>query len=154
MKSYSEQVAEILQNEIGEVLASPILILQLLSVYSVLYLQGKNPGLCTRCHKDYYYKLKQTGMKKAQDLDDAKNRTCQPKWKGLKFINKVARHFNDALLTDKQAVTLLDAGLLKPEDFVRLPEGYGKEEDPAPVVEAAPAPAQKASPKPRKPRKK
>ena len=93
-------------------------------------------------------------MKKAQDLDDAKNRTCQPKWKGLKFINKVARHFNDALLTDKQAVTLLDAGMLKPEDFVKLPEGYGKEEDPAPVVEAAPAPAQKASPKPRKPRKK
>ena len=142
MKSYGEQVAEIIAHEIGEVLASPILVLQLLSVYSILYLNGKAPGLCSKCHADYYYKLKQNGMKKAQDLDEAKSRTCQPRWKGLKFINKVARHFNNELLTDRQAISLLDSGLLKQDDFVKLPDGYGATEQ---VL---------AEPKPKKPRKK
>jgi len=154
MKSYTELVAEVIEHEVGEVIASPILILQLLSVYSALYLQGKNPGICGKCHKDYYYKLKANGMEKAKEADEAKNRTCQPKWRGLRFIGKVARHFNDKLLTDAQAISLLDAKLLKPEDFIKLPDGYGEPTPaPAPSAPAPPAPAVPAAPRPRKPRK-
>lgn len=125
MKYYSELVSELLKHEVGEVIASPVLIMQLLSVYSVLYLNGANPGTCGKCHKDYFYKLKSNGMERAKEYDEAKNRTCQPKWKGLKFINKpVCRHFNNELITDAQAISLLDAGFLKPEDFIKLPENW------------------------------
>lgn len=63
-------------------------------------------------------------MKKAVSADEAKNRTCVPAWKGLKFIFKRARHYNNALITDEQAVELLNEGLLSESDFKKLPEGY------------------------------
>jgi len=123
---FVNSVSEVLSHDVGEVLASPSLLLQLLSLYSYLYLGGNPPGTCGRCHEKYYYKLKQNGMAKAQEADKAQKRTCVPAWKGLKFIFKKARHFNDQIITDEQAIGLLDEGFLKESDFKKLPAGYKK----------------------------
>lgn len=120
--TYQDQLAEVLNHEVGEVVASPILIMSLLRLYSALYLQGRPPGTCGNCHREYYNKLKRNGMEKAKQADEVAKRTCEPKWKGLKFIAKLAKHFNDTLITDAQAISLLDAGFLKPEDFKVLPD--------------------------------
>lgn len=60
----------------------------------------------------------------AKNYEKAKERTCKPAWKGLKYLPQEAKHFNSELLTDEQAVTLLQRGHLKETDFIKLPEGY------------------------------
>lgn len=121
----TDQVREVLNKSFEEVSASS-LIISLLNCYSKLYLNGGEPGTCGKCHRDFYYQLKQNGMDLAQKYDEAKNRTCKPAWTGLKYIPATARHWNDELITDKDAVYLLDKGYCKKEDFEILPEGYGK----------------------------
>ena len=121
-------VSKILAHDFGEVSASP-LIADMLSAYSKLYLNGTQPRLCGKCHRQYYEQLKLDGMKKAELYEKAKNRTCKPAWKGLKYINKLAKHFNNELLTDEQAVDLLNKGHLKESDFFVLPNGYKKVEE-------------------------
>lgn len=84
-------------------------------------------------------------MEKAQLADEVKNRTCKPKWKGLKFIHRVARHYSDQLITDKQAVDLLKKGLLTEADFLTLPAGYvagpaPTEPEPEPEGDVTPIP--------------
>ena len=120
-------VSKILAHDFGEVSTSP-LIADMLSAYSKLYLNGTQPRLCGKCHKQYYEQLKLDGMKKAELYEKAKNRTCKPAWRGLKYINKLAKHFNNELLTDDQAVDMLNKGHLKEADFFVLPKGYNKPE--------------------------
>jgi len=117
-----ELVEEILSYDVGEVIASP-LSLKLISVYSQLYLNGRQPRWCGECQKKYYYQLKKDGMKKAEHAEKAKNRTCQPAWNGLKFIPQLAKHFNSALITDDEAIKLLNEGHLQESNFVKLPDG-------------------------------
>ncbi len=141
-------VQEVLGSDVGEVLSSPLL-LKLLSAYSALYLNGGNPSYCGDCHRKYYYQLKKDGLMKAQEYDAAQNRTCEPAWRGLMFIHKLARHYNSELLTDEQAIKLLQAGHLKESDFKKLPEGYKTvtKEDTAPEAKEDVKKTVKAKPK-------
>jgi len=86
-------------------------------------------------------------MEKATHADAVKTRVCRPKWKGLKFIPKLARHFNDEWITDAEATSLLDAGFLKPEDFTVLPGEVYKPAAPAAAAPAAVRPRAKQSKK-------
>lgn len=121
----TDQVSEVINKSFEEVSASS-LILTLLNCYSKLYLNGADPGTCGKCHQDFYIQLKKNGMELAKLYEEAKNRTCKPAWSGLKYIPATARHWNDELITDKDAVYLLDNGFCKASDFETLPEGYGK----------------------------
>lgn len=122
-------VLEVLAHDFGEVIDSP-LILKLLSVYSKLYLNGAQAKLCESCHRKYYNELQKTGIMKAQEFEAVKTRTCKPKWRGLKYINKLAKHFNNDLITDETAIKLLNEGHLNENDFVKLPDGYGAKPNP------------------------
>ncbi len=61
-------------------------------------------------------------------------RTNKPNWKGLRFI--WGDFYSDELLTDEQAISLLNNKGLSESDFAKLPEGYKKEVKPEPVQEA------------------
>lgn len=58
--------------------------------------------------------------------EEVQNRTCEPVWNGLKYIHKAGRHYSDKNITDKQAIELLESGMLSEKDFNKLPEGYKK----------------------------
>jgi hypothetical protein len=120
-----EEVGEIISKSFEEVSASS-LILKLLDCYSKLYLNGSAPGLCNLCHREYYTQITKNGMELAKKYEEAKARTCKPNWNGLKYINATARHWNSDLLTDKEAIYLLEKGILKTTDFDTLPSEYGK----------------------------
>lgn len=125
MLTMTEQVREVLDKSFEEVQASS-LILGLLTVYSKLYLNGGYPGTCGACHRDYYNQLKNNGMELAKQYEEAKNRTCKPAWNGLIYIRDTARHWNSELLTDKEAMMLLEKGFLKSADFSILPAAFDK----------------------------
>ena len=99
-------------------------VLLFLRIYSTLYLNGKSPGTCGKCQRDFYIQLQKNGIKMAINYEEIKNRTCEPNWDGLKYIHVTARDWNDKNLTDKDAVYLLEKGYLKESDFKILPIEY------------------------------
>jgi hypothetical protein len=115
-----DDIREVLSVPFEQVISTP-LILKLLSVYSKLYLGGRQPRMCTACHRDYYIQLSKDGEIMAEKYEEAKKRTCKPKWNGLMYIRATARHWNSELLTDKEAEYLLEKGFLTPENFEVLP---------------------------------
>ena len=70
----------------------------------------------------YYQELKLTGLQQAAKHKEIMERTCIPKWKGLRFI--WGDHYSDATITDEQAIRLLKNKGLNESDFKKLPEGY------------------------------
>lgn len=120
-----EKLKKVINTPFEEVVASS-LVLDLLDCYSKLYLNGGNPGGCTQCHRTYYNELKKDGMERALNYEEIKNRTCKPAWNGLKYISATARHWNDKLITDKDAVYLLENKHVTEKDFEILPKEWGK----------------------------
>lgn len=129
------KVKEVLSKSFEEVSASS-LVLTLLECYSKLYLNGAQPGVCGKCMRGYYIELTKTGMEKAINFEEIKARTCKPAWNGLKFIPSTARHWNNELLTDKEAINLLEKKFLTPVDFEVLPAEWGKPIPEEKVIEA------------------
>jgi len=118
-----KKIKELLSKDIEEIIASP-LSLDLLKIYSTLYLYGEKPNTCARSQRKYYEQLKKDGIMKAKENT---KRTCKPNWKGNIYISKEARHFNDIHTTDEEAITLLKRKHISEDMFSILPEGYGKE---------------------------
>lgn len=134
-----KKLKKILATELKEIIASP-LILDLLQLYSVLYINGKQPSNCAQCIKKYYVKLKKNGMKKMDDFEKIKSRTLVPRWKGIMYLRSIASHLNSELITDERAIELLEAGLIEEKMFDKLPEGYKADlstDPPAPAVKKA-----------------
>lgn len=115
----AETIEKILATSVEEVIASS-LSLDLLKVYSVLYLDGAAPKACAAAQRKYYNILKLKGVEMAKEIE---NRTCAPAWKGLRFTQKTQSHFLDTKITDKQAMYLIRIGALSEKDFTKLPEG-------------------------------
>jgi len=87
-------------------------------------------------------------------MDEAKNRTCKPNWGkgctnniGLKFIHKEGNFYSSEHITDDQAVSLLNRGLLHESDFDVLPEGYEKPLEKLPETPEPKKKARKTTPK-------
>ncbi|HON19723.1 MAG TPA: hypothetical protein PLW70_00100 [Bacteroidales bacterium] len=61
---------------------------------------------------------------------EAKERTCVPAFKGVKYISRAAKYFNADTLSDRDAIFLLKHKCLTEEDFIKLPTGWntGKED--------------------------
>ena len=118
-----ERVANILRYTIKEIVGSP-LVLEFLSIYSQLYLFGKDPGNCDICMRKYYQELIKNGMDKAIRFEQVKSRTLVPAWNGLKYVPKAARHFSSVDMTDEEAINYLLSGQLRESDFEKLPEEY------------------------------
>lgn len=115
-----EKIKELLSKDIEEIISTP-LSLDLLKIYSTLYLYGEKPNTCARSQRKYHNQLKKDGMKKAETN---MKRTCKPNWNGNMYISKEARHFNDLFITDEQAITLLKRKHISEDKFSVLPDGY------------------------------
>ncbi len=118
---------DILSKTVEEVINSS-LSLKLLNLYSKLYLNGEQPRWCASCQRDYYSQLQREGHLKIKEMEEIEKRTCVPAWNGLKYIHKAGRHYNNEIITDTQAIDLLERGFLTEQDFTKLPEGYNPED--------------------------
>lgn len=125
------EVEEILSHSFKAIVSDGSLVMKFLSVYSKLYLGGKTPKMCSLCHANYYNELLKTGRQMAIKHEEIKNRTCAPKWNGLKYIGKTGKHWNSDFITDKDAIYLLSNDFLTEESFTVLPENYRIEGDDA-----------------------
>jgi hypothetical protein len=125
--SLRQDLEEVLSKTVEEVIASP-LSLKLLNLYSKLYLNGEQLGWCESCQRDYYWTLKREGHLKIEVMEEIEKRTCEPAWTGLKYIHTEGRHYNNEIITDKQAIDLLEKGVLTEADFVKMPEGFNPED--------------------------
>ena len=115
----TDRVLEVLARGKEEVLTNPM---ELLIIYSTLYLNGGQPNWCKKSIERYYEELKLTGLKKAKVMESKVNRTCKPKWKGLRYI--WGDFYSDETITDEQAIKLLKSKGLQELEFEVLPEGY------------------------------
>ncbi len=111
----------LMSRDVESIISSPDS-LQLLRLYSVLYLDGGQPRTCVRSQRAYYNELKNTGKMKAELMEKVKNRTCIPNWKGRRYI--MGNFYLDTLITDEQAMHLLSHKYLSPNDFKKLPDGF------------------------------
>mgnify|MGYP001172527085 CR=1 FL=1 len=152
-----EKVQRILARSVEEVISSP-LSLDLLECYSKLYINGAQPRSCAGSMRKYYAELTKTGVQKAMELNQTKERTCKPAWKGLKYIivkeNDYAAkgmHVSSEHITDEQAKKYLRIGALVESDFEILPENVKLKSVGDEVKESI---KQIAPKKPRQPRKK
>lgn len=109
-----------------EDIISSDLSVNLLWAYSQLFLNGSEPSWCAKCMSRYYTEIQLKGTEMAINLVEAQNRTCIPKWKGLKYIQRAGRHYDNTYITDVQAIELLNAGLIGEDQFTKLPDGYIK----------------------------
>lgn len=141
--TFVERVTNLLSKNVEVIIASTDS-LELLRCYSTLYMDGRQCRSCANSQRDYYQHLSLTGLQKAKEMDEIKARTCQPNWgkgctndNGLKFIHAEGNHYSSLHITDAQAISLLNRGLLNESDFDVLPEGYNK---PLPKFEETPAP--------------
>src|SRR4030042_3373944 len=122
-----KDLEEVLSKTVEEVIASPLSI-KLLNLYSMLYLNGEQPRWCESCQRDYYNQLKREGHLKIELMEEIQKRTCKPAWNGLKYIHKAGRHYNNELITDTQAIDLLERGFLNESDFIEMPEKFNPED--------------------------
>lgn len=150
---YVEKVRYLLSRNVEEIISSTDS-LDLIRCYSMLYLNGQQCRSCEASQRSYYKELFLTGLNKAKQMDEAKNRTCKPNWGkgctnniGLKFIHKEGNFYSSEHITDDQAVSLLNRGLLHESDFDVLPEGYEKPLEKLPETPEPKKKARKTTPK-------
>ncbi len=141
--TFIERVTNLLSKNVEDIISSTDS-LDLLKCYSILFNDGKQCRSCAMSQREYYKQLSLNGLKKAKEMDEIKARTCQPNWgkgctnnNGLKFIHREGNHYSSLYITDDQAISLLNRGLLNESDFDILPEGYSK---PLPKFDETPSP--------------
>ena len=60
----------------------------------------------------------------AEKYEKAKSRTCIPAWSGLKFITATQKHWIADLLSDDDAIYLLEKKYISEKSFTKLPDSY------------------------------
>lgn len=118
-----ERVKKLLSMEVGEIISSPQSI-ELLKVYSLLYINGGQPRTCSRSQKRYYDELTLTGLEMATKYNKLMERTCKTKLGENELRYIWGDFYTDAQITDAVAIKLLDNGGLTESDFEKLPDGY------------------------------
>jgi hypothetical protein len=84
---------------------------------------------CVRCLDKHLDVLKTKGKTLIMNKLELQKRTCKPNFKGLRYIGGAFHgHYLAETLTDKQAVEMLNAGVLKETDFDVLPEMFHVEQ--------------------------
>ena len=101
-------------------------VMLLLSTYSNLYLNGQAPGWCEACMRDYYKKIITNGLERAKQIMEAKLRTLIPNWVGIRYVS--GAFYDSETITDAQAISSIQKGYLREQDFKKLPEGLIKSE--------------------------
>lgn len=124
-----ETINSILENSVETVLKDGVLTMNLLRVYSTLYLaKNEQPRTCASAIREYYGLIKKEGIMKVDLNEQIKNRTCKPKWNGNKYIMGTGEFISSLYITDEKAKDLLAKGKLKESDFLVLPKINGEVE--------------------------
>lgn len=123
-----DQLNKLLEKPFSDVKNDSEKVLILLSLYSRLFMDGKQPSTCVKCMADYYIKLSNEGFARIEKMKIMENQKCKLK-PGLVFVKEEAKHFSNDNITDKKALQLLNSGRLKPQHFEILPDGYKKDVD-------------------------
>jgi hypothetical protein len=116
-------IESIKQAKFEEVINSDLAV-NLLYAWSQLFNYGQQPSWCAKCMRRYYTELINNGLDMVSKFEESQNRTCVPKWLGDKYIHRAGRHYNNFYLTDKEAIELLNKGLISEDQFEKLPDGY------------------------------
>lgn len=126
-----ESINRLIAMDIRDIIKSGECTLLLLKMYSLLFLNGGQPGNCESCLRKYHNEIIKHGKMKAEIAEKIKNRTLIPGWNGLRYIPGIVKngkylslhaHIHSDTLTDEQAVKYLNSGALKESDFKKLPE--------------------------------
>jgi len=126
-----EKINNILNHTVEEVLNGPLSV-DLMEVYSKLFLYGGAPRFCAACQRDYYKEIAKSGLEKYYQMENVKKRTCVPSFTDLKFIcHPKLGHFHVSALwiTDEKAIFYLENKMLSESDFTVLPQGYKSKEN-------------------------
>jgi len=115
-----EHYNKIRELSVDEVLGDPVALRSLLILASALLLGGGQPAMCNSCLRDYYFQIINNFEKLNQNYQTMKNRTCKPKWVGIKYVKGAL--YDSATITDEQALSALANGYLTEDDFEVLPE--------------------------------
>ena len=117
-----DQINEILNYEVEAVLKDGRLSLNLLRIYSVIYMGGAPCRACSQSQRAYYAELKKSGLQKASIMV---NRTCELQPDALHYVRGLGnKHVSNHNITDEEAIICLKNGWLKERHFVKLPSGY------------------------------
>lgn len=117
-----DSVKKILSQGVADIIAKDPLLL--LKTYSKLYLCGGQPRVCARSQRLYYLQIQKNGLEMAEKYEKAKSRTCIPAWSGLKFITATQKHWIADLLSDDDAIYLLEKKYISEKSFTKLPDSY------------------------------
>jgi len=108
----------LISKDFAEIKSTP-LSLELLKVYSILYLNGRQPSSCEASLYRYYQQLIRNGTEKAQNMQEKTNK-CNKK--GLIYVGRpLFKDFDLQNLSDKDANSLIKLGILKKSDFKVMP---------------------------------
>lgn len=118
-----KELNEILSFSDSEILNNESLLLRFLRIYSNLYLNKSQPRWCSKCHAKYLQELRKTGFMKTELMEQIKNRTLIPNFKGIMYTAKIG-HINSETITDDQATDLLNRKILPERLFIKLPDSY------------------------------
>lgn len=116
-----DRLNKIINTPAQEVMQSPELYLELLKLYSILFLAGKQPSACEKCAYNYYNELKKKGIYRIKFIEMNKCK-LQPNKIFHVRVGKAIITYSDKNMDDKTALRLLKEGKLKESDFVVLPE--------------------------------
>jgi hypothetical protein len=117
MEDHYNKIREL---SVDEVLGDPVALRSLLILASALLLGGGQPAICNSCLRDYYYQIVNNYEKLNKNYQTMKNRTCKPKWVGVKYVKGAL--YDSETITDEQALSALKNGYLTEKDFEKLPE--------------------------------
>jgi hypothetical protein len=109
------------------VLSDPFLLMEMLRLYSELFLKSRPCSDCEKKHKAYYTKLLHEGEKQIKKLDIMAKNTCKMKDDVCLFHK--GNHFTHVNITDSVATAMLKSQPILEKHFIAYPKGYEPKSD-------------------------
>lgn len=115
-----DRLNKLLSISAQEVISSPEHYLELLKLYSILFLAGKQPSICSKCAYNYYNELRLKGIERIKFIEMNKCKLQPNKIFHVRVGNAIIT-YSEKNMDDKTALRLLKEGKLKETDFLVLP---------------------------------
>lgn len=115
-----EQLEILSKMDARAVMESPEHYLKMLKLYSILFLNGKQPSSCGQCAYKYFEELKTTGLER---INFYEMKTCKlnpNKIYHVRVGNAIIT-YSDANMDDQTALELIQKGAIKESEFIKLP---------------------------------
>ena len=111
----------------------PFLLMEMLRLYSEVFLKSQPCSTCEDKHKAYYTKLLHEGERQIKKLDIMAKNTCKMKDDVCLFHK--GNHYTHVNITDSVAAAMLKRQPILEKHFIAYPDGYKPESDEAKLIE-------------------